>query len=153
MKTKAFGMTAVLCLMVAAVCFASSHMGTWKLNEAKSKLAPGGAKNPTVIYEAVGDQVKITVHRVDAAGKTASDVWTGKFDGKEYAVTGDPASDARIYKKIDDNTLELTVLKGGKATVTGTIVVSADGKTRTVTLNGTDAQGKPVTSTAVYDLQ
>jgi hypothetical protein len=35
--------------------------------------------------------------------------------------------------------------------VTGKVVVSADGKTRTVTLSTTDAKGAKVTSTAVYD--
>ena len=35
----------------------------------------------------------------------------------------------------------------------GAPTVSADGKTRTVTLSGTDPQGKPFTSVAVYDRQ
>ena len=43
--------------------------------------------------------------------------------------------------------------KGGKTTITGRIVASADGKSRTVTTTGTDAKGKKVTSTAVYDKQ
>jgi hypothetical protein len=37
--------------------------------------------------------------------------------------------------------------------MTGHLVVSADGKTRTVTTSGTDAMGKKVHSTAVYDKQ
>jgi len=40
-------------------------MGTWKLNEAKSKLAPGVPKNTTVVYEAAGDNVKVTVDGTD----------------------------------------------------------------------------------------
>lgn len=153
MRTRTLGMSVMLFLVAAAVCFASPQMGTWKLNEAKSKLVAGMPKNNTVIYEAVGDSVRIIVEGTDAAGKPARNEWTGKFDGKSYPVTGDPASDARVYKAIDDNTLELTVSKAGKVTVTGRIVVSADGKTRTVTLNGTDAQGKPLTTVAVYDRQ
>jgi hypothetical protein len=35
----------------------------------------------------------------------------------------------------------------------GRIVVSNDGKTRTVTTNLTDAQGKKVTNVALYDKQ
>jgi hypothetical protein len=153
MRTKTLGMSLALCFVAAAVCFASPQMGTWKLNEAKSKLVAGTPKNSTVIYEAAGDSVKIIVEGTDAAGKPARNEWTGKFDGKSYPVTGDPASDARVYTTVDDNTLDLTVSKAGKVTVTGHIVVSADGKTRTVTLTGTDAQGKPVTSVAVYDKQ
>ena len=79
--------------------------------------------------------------------------WTGKFDGKEYPVTGDPASDARSYKKVDDRTLQLTVKKDGKVTITGRIVVSANAKTRTVTTMGTTAQGKKFRSVAVYGKQ
>jgi len=50
-------------------------------------------------------------------------------------------------------TLNLTVKKEGKVTVTGSIVVAADGKSRTVTTTGTDSKGKKVHSTAAYDKQ
>jgi len=75
-------------------------MGTWKLNERKSKLAPGMPKNNTVVYEVAGDNVKVTVDGTDNDGKPTHNEWTGKFDGKDYAVTGDPNSDERSYKKL-----------------------------------------------------
>jgi hypothetical protein len=128
-------------------------VGNWKLNEAKSKLAPGVTKNSTVVYEATGDDVKVTVDGTDKDGKTAHNEWAGKVDGKDYPVTGDPNSDTRSLKKIDDHTLQLTAKKGEKVTITGQIAVSADGKTRTVTTSGTDSEGKKFTSTAVYDRQ
>jgi hypothetical protein len=78
---------------------------------------------------------------------------TGKFDGKDYPVTGDPSSDSRSLKKVNDHTLTFAVKKGDKATTTGRIVLSADGKTRTVTTTGTDSKGKKVSGTAVYDKQ
>jgi len=147
-------MTLALCFFAATVCFASDvQMGTWKLNEAKSKLAPGAAKNTTVLYAAAGDEVKVTVDGTDADGKPTHNEWTGKFDGKDYPVTGDPNSDTRAYKQINDHTLDLTVKKGGKVTTSGRIVVAADGKSRTVTTNGTDAKGNKVKSSAVYDKQ
>lgn len=68
-------------------------------------------------------------------------------------MTGDPNSDTRSLKKIDDRTLELTVKKGGEVTTSGRIVVSADGKTRTVTVSGTDPTGKKFHGPAVYDKQ
>ena len=154
MKTKTIVLTLALCFVAGAVCFASDvQMGSWKLNEAKSKFAPGMPKNNTVVLEAAGDNVKVTVDGTDSDGKVTHNEWTGKFDGKDYPVTGDPSSDARSVKKVDDNTLQLTIKKGGKVTVTGQIVVSADGKTRTVTTSGTDPQGKKFTNTAVYDRQ
>ena len=137
-----------------AVCLADNpNMGTWKLNEAKSKFSPGSGKNTTVVYEAAGDDIKVTVDGVDAAGSPTHSEWTGKFDGKDYPVTGDPTSDMRSYKQVDANTLELTGKKDGKVTLTGRIVVSADGRTRTVTTTATDAKGNKVKNTAVYDKQ
>jgi hypothetical protein len=154
MKRRTIVVTLALCFVAAAVCFASDvQVGTWKLNEAKSKIAPGQPKNSTVVYEATGDDVKVTVDGTDKDGKPAHNEWTGKVDGKDYPVTGDPNSDTRSLKKVDDHTLQLTAKKGGKVTITGQIAVSADGKTRTVTTSGTDSAGKKFKSTAVYDRQ
>ena len=154
MKAKTILSTVALFLVACAVCFASdANMGTWKLNEAKSKFAPGTPKNHTVVYEAAGDNVKVTVDGTGGDGKPTHNEWTGMFDGKDYPVTGDPNSDTRSYKKVDDRTLELTVKKDGKVTVTGRIAVAADGKSRTVTTSGTDSKGKKVKNTAVYDKQ
>ena len=153
MKSKTVGLTFILTLAISAFCFAADDpmMGTWKLNEAKSKLAPGMPKNNTVTYAAVGDQVKVTVDGMDAAGKNTHSEWTGKMDGKDYPVTGDSTADMRSYKKEGKDTLQLTNKKDGKVTVTGSVIVSADGKTRTVTITATDDKGAKVTSTAVYD--
>jgi len=154
MKARTIALTMALCFVAGAVCLASDvQIGTWKLNEAKSKFAPGASKNNTVVYQAVGDEVKVTVEGTDNSGKPTRNEWTGKFDGKFYPVTGDPNTDERSYKQINDRTLELTTKKGGKVVVTGRIVVAADGKSRTVTTHQADSSGKKVTSTAVYDKQ
>jgi RNase P/RNase MRP subunit p29 len=154
MRAKKSVLTLVLCFLAGAVCFASdAQMGTWKLNEAKSKLASGVPKNSTIVFEASGDSVKVAIDGTDASGKPAHNEWTGKLDGKDYPVTGDPNSDARSYKQVNDRTLEFTAKKGGKVTITGRVVVSADGKTRTATASGTDPQGKKFKSTSVYDKQ
>ncbi len=155
-------MKRMICLLTFAMLFAAAsaclaaddaNMGTWKLNEAKSKFSAGAPKNHTVVYEAAGDSVKVTVDGVGTDGKPTHNEWTGKFDGKDYPLTGDPTADTRSYKKISARTMELANKKDGKAVATGKIAVSADGKSRTVTVNGTDASGKKVTSTAVYDKQ
>ena len=132
---------------------ADVHMGTWKLNEAKSKLNPAMAKHTSVVYAAEGENVKVTVDGVDKDGKPLHNEWTGKFDGKDYPVTGDPASDTRSFKIIDDHTLALTAKKGGAVTLTGRIVVAADGKRRTVTVAANGADGKKLLNVAVYDKQ
>jgi len=154
MRGKAIILASVLCLVAATTTLAAdAFLGTWKLNEAKSTFAPGAPKNSTVVYEAAGDSVKVTTDGVDGQGKPAHSEWTGKFDGKDYPVSGDANSDTRSYAKVNDHTLTFANKKGGKATINGRIVISADGKTRTVQLNGTDTQGKPFTSSAVYDKQ
>ena len=89
----------------------------------------------------------------DSDGKPVHNEWTGKYDGKDYPVTGSSTEDTRSYKKVDARTLVITNKKGDKVTISGRAVVSADGKTRTVTITGTDPKGKKFTSTAVYDKQ
>jgi hypothetical protein len=154
MRARTIAFAVFICLAGTLVCLASqAHMGTWKLNEAKSKLGPGMAKNHTVVYEAVGDQIKVTVDGIDGAGAATHSEWTGKFDGKDYPVTGDPTSDSRSYKVVNDRTMELTAKKDGKVTLTGKIVISADGKSRTVTTKGMNAEGKTVEGMAYYDKQ
>ena len=154
MKVIVIVLTLAVFFAGVVVCLADDpNMGTWKLNEAKSKFSPGSTKNHTVVYEAAGDNVKITVDGTDRDGKPTHNEWTGKFDRKYYPVTGDPASDTRSYKRVNTRTLALTAKKGGKVVLTGRIVVSADGRSRTVNTSGTDPQGKKVRITAVYDKQ
>src|SRR4026207_905751 len=109
MKPKTILFALGLVLFIAPVCFAQNlHMGTWKLNEAKSKFAPGASKNHTVVYETAGDQIKVTVDGTDGAGKALHNEWTGKFDGKESPLVGDPTADSRSYRRIGSRTLMLT---------------------------------------------
>jgi hypothetical protein len=154
MKTKMTGLILTLWFLGAALCFADDpQMGTWKLNESKSKHTPGTGKISMVVVETAGDNVKVTVDGTDKDGKSMHNEWTGKFDGKDYPVTGDPTQDMRSYKKVDDRTLKVAVKKDGKVTISGRLVVSADGKSRAVTVSGTDAEGKKFTNKAVYDKQ
>jgi len=151
-KTIALTISLVFVCSVALGFQDNPNVGTWKLNEAKSKFA-GKARNHTVVYEAVDDQIKVTVDGVDENGAAVHNEWTGKFDARDYTVTGDSNADVRSYRRMNPSTLVLTNKKGGKATLTGRIVISKDGKTRTVTTTATDAKGKRVTNVAVYDKQ
>jgi hypothetical protein len=154
MKIKSSLVFLIVWLAAGTLCFAANaQMGTWKLNEKKSKLGNGMAKNSTVIYQSMLFQTKVTIDGTDAHGKPMHNEWMGKFDGKDYAVKGDASSDMRSYRKIDDHTMEFMVKKGGKEVAAGRIVVAPDGKSRTVTANGTDEKGKKFKTTAVYDKQ
>jgi hypothetical protein len=127
------------------------HMGTWKLNEAKSKLIPGMGKNTTVIYSEQKDKMKVTVDGVDKDGKPTHSVWIGKADGKAYPVKGNLPYNSVAYKVVNERTYDLTAMKDGKMLWTGKSTISADGKSRTVTLSGTGADGKKFNGKAVYD--
>jgi endonuclease YncB( thermonuclease family) len=154
MKGRVILLTLAALFVSATVCLADNpQMGTWKLNEAKSHFSLGAAKNNTVVYVADGDNVKVTVDGVDGEGNPTHNEWTGKFNGRFYPVSGDPTSNKRSYRKINNHTLALTGKKGKKVTLTGVIVVSADGLTRTVTTTGADAKGKRFKNRAVYDKQ
>ena len=154
MKLRTTVLLFITLLVSVSLCFAADpNLGTWKLNEAKSKIEAGLPKNQTVVYEAVGDNIKATVDGVDGQGKPVRSEWTGKYDGKDYPTTGDPNSDTRSLKMIDEHTYELTVKKDGKVTMSGKLVVAADGKSRTLTVSGNTPAGKKVTSTSVYDKQ
>ena len=155
MKARMIVLTLALFTLGSAAGFAAENpnMGTWKLNEAKSKFAPEATKNSTVVYEAAGNGVKVTTDGTTGDGKPVHTEWTGKFDGKDYPVTGGGASDTRSYKKVDDHTMTITNKTADKVTTSGKITVSADGESRTVTISGTDSSGKKISSNAVYDKQ
>lgn len=145
----------LFCFAAVAASFAATdnNVGTWKLNEGKSKIAAGASKNTSVVYTAEGDSYKCVTDGVDGSGKPTHTEWTGKFDGKDYPVAGDASGDTRSVQKVDARHYKLTTKKGGKTTLTGTIEFSADAKTRTLTTTGTDVSGKKSTSVAIYDRQ
>lgn len=151
MKIKIIGLALFLSVAASAICFANPTLGTWKLNESKSKFGAGMGKSTMVVWEKAGDQDKCTVDGVDAEGKKTHTVWTGKMDGKDYPITGDATSVTRSFKLKGDNTIEMISKKDGKTVGEGSIVVAADGKTRTVTSTMTNPKGVKVTSTSAYD--
>jgi hypothetical protein len=154
MKVRMLLLTVALCFAGTALSFAQSpQMGTWKLDEAKSRIPAGVVKNSTVIYANEGGNVKVTTDGTGGDGKPMHTEWTGKFDGKEYPLTGDPTADSRTYKMIDEHTLELTSKMSGKVTNSGRVVVSPDGKTRTLHLTANDSSGKKVSGVSIYDKQ
>ena len=134
---------------------ADGVIGTLKLNAAKSKSTSANpAKSQTDVREETADGgAKLTRTRQLADGTTQNYSTTFKYDGKENPVTGGPYDFVSV-KRIDANTTSFETRKtGGKYHMTGKNVVSKDGKTLTQTSKGTNAEGKPVTETLVFDKQ
>jgi hypothetical protein len=145
-------------IVLAALVTAQSKdpfVGTWRLNTAKSKYTPGpNPKGITSTYEAAGKGYKVSVRNEPATGPVQQYSYTSNLDGKDVPVTGNnPNADTIAVRRVDANTLEVVNKKGGKTTTTQKNVVSADGKTRTVTTTGTDAQGQKINNVAVFEKQ
>ncbi len=147
-----------LALAVSGVVLAESdaHMGTWKLNVAKSKFDPGPPnKSETRTYESTGDGYKFHGEGVKADGSTQTYSFTVKYDGKDYPVTGqEPAgADTLNIKLIDSNHINSTSKKNGKVLYTSSVLVSKDGKVMTLTSKGKNANGQSFNNVLVYDKQ
>lgn len=126
--------------------------GTWKLNVAKSKFSPGPApKSMTVTYTPAGDTMKIVVDMVPADGAAQHWEMSGKYDGSDGKITGNPNADTVSFKRIDANTAESTFKLKGKVTATNHRSLSADGKTLTIVSKGTTPDGKPRMDTQVFE--
>ena len=130
-------------------------IGTWKLNTAKSKYSPGlPPQSSTLVSVAVDGGFKQTVSTVMATlGLPTRSEVTAKFDGKDTPVKGNVNADTSAYTRIDSRSYDVVSKKNGKVTLTSRVVISADGKTRTVTQTGVDAQGRKVNNYLVYDRQ
>lgn len=157
MQTRGFTLVIALTsvLAFAAVAFADNNVGTWKLNLAKSSFSPGPApKSQMLKIEAWGDDgLKYAADGVGPDGKPTHAEFQAKFDGKDVPFKGNPDADTLAYKRVDANTIQATTKMKGKTTITAKVVVSKDGKTRTLTQTGTDAQGRTVKNVLVYDRQ
>lgn len=108
-------------------------------------LTPEDASTP--------EGIKVASEGTDAEGKPIKASYTSKFDGKDVPWAGNPMADTAAPKRVDDNTYENVWKKAGKVTVTAKVSVSKDGKTMTITQDGTDPQGGKVHAVAVYDRQ
>jgi hypothetical protein len=154
-KSVLFGALVVCALMVfssSVVLAADNWNGTWKLNVAKSKFIPGPApKSLTLKFEATPAGTKLTADGVSADGKPTHSSYTSKWDGKDVPWEGQPDADTASPKKVNDNTYTNTWKKAGKVTVMAKVVVSADGKTLTVTQTGKNAKGEALNVTGVYE--
>ena len=136
----------------APAASANPHLGTWVLNVGKSSYSPGPApKSQTIKMEAWdADGVSYVADGVGGDDKPTHSEFKAKYDGKDYEFKGNPDADMLSYTKVDANTLDATLKLKGATVQTVHVVVSEDGKTRTVTQTGKNAQGKDVKITSVY---
>ena len=156
MRVRLLAIVLVLAAVAATLWAAEEPLiGTWKLNLAKSKFTPGPPpRSQTLQYEPSGaNGIQRANDEVNAKGERTQSVVTYVFDGKEHPVTGSPLVDAVVNRRMDAYTTERVQKKGGKIVNTLRRIVSKDGKTLTITEEGTDDQGKPFSEITIYDKQ
>jgi hypothetical protein len=152
----AFAMTLLLVALAlnVPVAAADQQSGTWKMDPAKSNYSPGpAAKSITVKIESDADNIKLSSDGIDATGNPTHIEYTAKYDGKDYPITGAPNADTVALERTDANTTRSTLKKDGQVVMTVTSVVAKDGKTRTSTFKGKNAQGQDVNNIVVYNKQ
>lgn len=157
--TKIWAIAALAACMIAgpALSAADPQLGQWNLNVAKSKYV--SAKPPRSSVATVvpyGDNgLSVSVDMINAAGQPAHIRYSARFDGKPYPRTetgaGGVPGQTVILKRIDSRTVERTVWLGKKPGGTERWVISADGKTRSVTQSGVDLNGKPIDNVQLYE--
>lgn len=155
MRVRTLAVVVAVVAAFAATTFAQNPVGVWKANIAKSKYSPGPPpKSSTITTTAVaGGSFKSVNETAPATGAATRTEVTYKLDGLDNKITGNPNADTQSYTRTDDRHWTVTSKKGGKVTLTSKIEVAADGKSRTTTQTGTDAQGRAVNNVIFYEKQ
>lgn len=141
----------VALVLAAGVAAADVQSGTWKMNAAKSKFAGPTPKSATLKIECDEKRIKVDAQGVGANDQATRTQFEANFDGKDYPGTGLPVGDRVSVKRVDANTIEVIMKQNGQALMTVTSAVSKDGKTRTSTYHGKNAQGEEIHTVVVYD--
>jgi hypothetical protein len=154
-----FGLALIAMALTAtlAALEADNSLGTWKANITASKYtpAPWPIKSLTVVREAAPGGVKVTTTGERTDGTEVNATYTANYDGTPAGVTGKGAPyDTVSIKEVDSNIfLYEAKSTAGKYHASGRIVISNEGKTMTLAATGTDADGKEMTLSLVYDKQ
>ncbi len=152
MKVRPLLLTLFVCVLSASLYAADNPtIGVWRLNAAKSKLPPGATKNNTVMFTEDGDSTDVVTYGVDADGNTVRTEWVGKFDGKDYPVTGGASGATRSYKMVSGRKMEVIENADGKVVSQGYVEVAKDGNKSVIELESTALDGAKMKIKAVYD--
>lgn len=117
-------------------------VGTWVLNVAKSTFDPPPPlkSHHVATTLAPGGGLHNVIDIVEADGSRTHLEYTTALDGKAVPVTGYPYADSVAVSQVNARTLKEVFLKAGKEVETGTITVSANGKTMQGPISGTDGK-------------
>jgi hypothetical protein len=129
-------------------------IGTWVLNVDKSKFHDSTApKSTTRTYSAGAAGTDMKVTGVAADGTTISQTATLTYDGKDCAITGNPAFDTLSLTKINGTTVKSELKKDGKVVGHSTRTISGKGRVLTLSTALKTAKGGTTHDVAVFDKQ
>ena len=152
-RSTALAILAAWVLVLPAISSGQStdpFIGTWSMDMAKSSFKPGpGVKSAQLVIEAAGKAMKVSVDAVSADGPVKWG-YTAMPDGKDVPVTGNFGAEMASLTQVNPNE-RITVYKsGGKPVMTSKAVVAKDGKTMTITQDGTDEKGQTMHNVLHY---
>jgi hypothetical protein len=129
-------------------------VGTWDLNLAKSTFRPGPPpQKQTLTFQAAGPHWTALLQGIDASGRPINPDMSNlviNFDGRDHPTPSEDY-DASLWKRVNASRYEVLRKKAGKVVLTASNVVSADGRTMTITTKGINAHGQAVENVAVFD--
>jgi hypothetical protein len=138
----------------ATVSAADIWVGTWKLNVQASTSIPGPLlRSQTTRIEAIEGGIKLTADGVDGNGQAIHTEYSAVADGQDVPYKGGIAADTVALSRIDDHTFVVVYKMRGKVVFESRNTFTPDGKTRTVTQTGADAQGRAINNRMVYERQ
>lgn len=145
-------LVAVVMSLETSAQAADPFIGAWKLNLAKSTFSPGPApKTGSVTFSAAGAGFRAVIQGTGAKDEKVQWEYTSNYDGKDVPLKGNPDGDTISVRRINANTVETTIKRAGKPTVTNTRTLSPDGKTMTVVSKGTNGQGQTVNNVQMFE--
>lgn len=100
-----------------------------------------------------GDGYLITMEWSTAKGQSHRLSYRGIPDGKEYPSENPAVADTISMSRVDHRTLDSTAKKAGHVTSYARRVLSADGRTMTITQSGTMPEGQEFTNLSIYQKQ
>jgi hypothetical protein len=139
--------------IAVALSAADPFVGTWKLNPSKSKFKTGQPmKESTVTITEAGEDLDVKIEGMAADGTPMATHYTVPTAGGEGKVIESPY-EAVSAKRLGTHRREIAYRKGGKVAFTVRSRVSADGKTLTANMKGTNPAGQLVDGTIVFEKQ
>jgi hypothetical protein len=146
-------------LILAIICLpttlwaADPFIGTWNMIPSKSTFSYPAPKSFIMIIKSKQGEFECVEDVITADGKAIRRIYSGKYDGKDYPIKGDPDMDTISFMPIIDHKSTYVIKKDGKVVLRGESVISEDGKTWIDNGSGKDASGKAFTFTIFLEKQ